>query len=78
MDPEIAMPLSTNASHISMQDIAMLLSSGIVGAVSRTAVAPLERLRFLLQSASLMHEAVPHHRRGIRHGLRAMWRHDGM
>ncbi len=72
------MPLTTNTGHINMQDIVMLLSSGVVGAVSRTAVAPLERLRFVLQSASLVHETVSPQRQGIRCGLRAMWHLDGM
>ncbi|KAF3492036.1 Lpz11p [Arthroderma uncinatum] len=66
--------LAVVASRLSDPVVAAFLGGGVAGAVSRTIVSPLERLKILLQVQSVGREE---YKLSIGKGLAKMWREEG-
>ncbi len=68
-------PLHGLKAWISQPVVASFVAGGMAGAVSRTVVSPLERLKILLQVQSV---GTSEYKLGIWKALQKIWREEGM
>ena len=76
-DGHLSTPLSTFwrvRSTLSQPVIAAFIAGGVAGAVSRTVVSPLERLKILFQIQS---GGTNEYNQSVRKGLMKMWKDEG-
>jgi hypothetical protein len=70
----VHMNVATNANP--NERMTKFLCGGIAGAISRTAVAPFERLKILMQTNSFV-PTYPTQRITLLHGFQSIWRTEG-
>ncbi len=73
--PPKPIPFAGVKRTVSQPVIASFMAGGIAGAVSRTVVSPLERLKILLQVQTT---GVSEYKLGIWKALQKIWREEGM
>ena len=65
-------------AFIASPAVRTLIAGGVAGVVSRTAVAPLERVKILLQVQGLSAQGQTPHHTSLARSLRELWRTEGM
>lgn len=76
MDTPTTVPFYTAREWISQAVVASFVAGGVAGAVSRTVVSPLERLKILLQVQSGTGRS--EYKMSIPKALAKIWREEGM
>ena len=75
MDPTAPVQFRWLRSYISQPVVASFMSGGVAGAVSRTVVSPLERLKILLQVQT---GGSSEYKMGTWKALKKIWREEGL